>query len=41
MTNANRARIGRIVITLTAQGQVGNQVVRRTLVSEARPRNVP
>jgi prepilin-type N-terminal cleavage/methylation domain-containing protein len=41
MTDANRARIARIVITLTAEGRVGNQVFRRTLVSEARPRNVP
>jgi prepilin-type N-terminal cleavage/methylation domain-containing protein len=41
MTDVNRARIGRIVITLTAEGRVGNQVFRRTLVSEARPRNVP
>jgi prepilin-type N-terminal cleavage/methylation domain-containing protein len=41
MAPANRSRIGRIVITLTAEGRVGNQVFRRTLVSEARPRNVP
>jgi prepilin-type N-terminal cleavage/methylation domain-containing protein len=41
MTPADRARIGRVVITLTAEGRVGNEIVRRTLVSEARPRNVP
>jgi prepilin-type N-terminal cleavage/methylation domain-containing protein len=41
MTDADRARIGRIVITLTAEGRVGNQVFRRTLRSDARPRNVP
>jgi prepilin-type N-terminal cleavage/methylation domain-containing protein len=41
MADANRSRIGRIVITLTAEGRVGSQVFRRTLVSEARPRNVP
>jgi prepilin-type N-terminal cleavage/methylation domain-containing protein len=41
MPDADRTRIGRIVITLTAEGRVGNQVIRRTLVSEARPRNVP
>jgi hypothetical protein len=41
MVDANRSRIGRIVITLTAEGRVGSQVFRRTLVSEARPRNVP
>jgi prepilin-type N-terminal cleavage/methylation domain-containing protein len=41
MPPANRSRIGRIVITLTAQGQIGSQTFTRTLVSEARPRNVP
>jgi Tfp pilus assembly protein PilW len=41
MTNANRAKIARVVITITAQGQVGTQTFTRTLVSEARPRNVP
>ena len=41
MTDADRARIGRIVITLTAEGRVGSQVFRRTLRSDARPRNVP
>lgn len=41
MVEADRRRIGRVVITLTAEGRVGNEVVTRTLVSEARPRNVP
>lgn len=41
MTDVDRARIGRVVITLTASGRVGNQTIKRTLVSEARPRNVP
>jgi hypothetical protein len=41
MVDADRRRIGRVVITLTAEGRVGNEIVRRTLVSEARPRNVP
>jgi hypothetical protein len=40
MTDANRARIGRVLITMTARGTVGNQAITRTLVSEARPRNV-
>jgi type II secretory pathway component PulJ len=41
MTNANRSTIGRVVITITARGTVGSQTFTRTLVSEARPRNVP
>jgi hypothetical protein len=41
MTNANRTRIGRVLITITARGTVGSQTFTRTLVSEARPRNVP
>jgi hypothetical protein len=41
MPAAARAQIGRVVITLTVQGTVAGQTVRRTLVSEVRPRNVP
>jgi Tfp pilus assembly protein PilW len=41
MTNANRSTIGRVLITITARGTVGTQTFTRTLVSEARPRNVP
>jgi prepilin-type N-terminal cleavage/methylation domain-containing protein len=41
MVEADRRRIGRVLITLTAEGRVGNEIVKRTLVSEARPRNVP
>jgi hypothetical protein len=41
MTNANRTTIGRVVVTITARGTVGTQTLTRTLVSEARPRNVP
>ncbi len=41
LTDADRSRIGRVVITLTARGWVGGQSFTKTLVSEARPRNVP
>jgi prepilin-type N-terminal cleavage/methylation domain-containing protein len=41
MADAQRARIGRVVITMTARGTLGGQAITRTLVSEARPRNVP
>lgn len=41
LTDANRARIGRVVVTLTGQGTVGGQTFTKALVSEARPRNVP
>lgn len=41
MTPANRARIGRVIITITTQTTLGTQTISRTLVSEARPRNVP
>jgi hypothetical protein len=40
MTDVNRSRIGRVIVTMTARGSVGGQVITRTLVSEARPRNV-
>jgi predicted GNAT family N-acyltransferase len=40
MTDANRARIGRVVVTMTARGTIGGQTITRTLVSEARPRNL-
>lgn len=41
MANATRTPIGRIVITLTVQGTVLGQTFTKTMVSEARPRNVP
>jgi type II secretory pathway pseudopilin PulG len=41
MGDADRQRIARVVVTLTAQGSVGSQPFTRTWVSEARPRNVP
>lgn len=41
LTDANRARIGRIVITLTGRATAAGQTFTKTLVSEARPRNVP
>lgn len=41
MPEATRARIARVVLTLTAQGDVGGRTFTRTLVSEARARNVP
>ncbi len=41
MSDANRAMIGRVVITLTARGTVAGETFTKTLVSEVRPRNVP
>ncbi len=41
MSDANRATIGRVVITLTARGTVAGETFTKTLVSEVRPRNVP
>ncbi len=41
MGNANRTQIGRVVITLTVQGTVLGQTFTKTLISEARARNVP
>ena len=38
---ADRARISRVVITVTGRATVGGQTMTKTLTSEARPRNVP
>jgi type II secretory pathway component PulJ len=39
--DADRARVGRVLITLTARSTVGGQTITKSLTSEARPRNVP
>jgi type II secretory pathway component PulJ len=41
LSDVNRARVGRIVITLTARATIANETFTKTLVSEVRPRNVP
>jgi type II secretory pathway component PulJ len=38
---ADRARIARVVITITGRATIGGEVVTKTLRTEARPRNVP
>ena len=41
LTAADRARISRVVITVTGRATVSGQTMTKTLTSEARPRNVP
>jgi hypothetical protein len=44
LSDANRARISRVVVTITGRACVNascSDLVRKTLVSDARPRNVP
>lgn len=41
LPDVDRARVGRIVITLTARATIGGETLTKTLVSEVRPRNVP
>jgi hypothetical protein len=41
MSAADRERIARVVITVTGQATIGTDTIKRTLTSEARPRNVP
>ncbi len=41
LTPTDRARISRVEITLTGRATIGNQTLTKTLLSEARARNVP
>ncbi len=41
LSDANRARVRRVVITLTGRATISGQAVTKTLTSEARARNVP
>jgi len=41
LSDANRNRIRRVVITLTGRATISGQVVTKTLTSDARARNVP
>lgn len=41
LSSANRARIARVMITLTGRATVGGETLTKTLTSEARARNVP
>ena len=41
LSDANRARIRRVVITLTGRATIGGDVLTKTIVSDARGRNVP
>jgi hypothetical protein len=41
LTDAQRSRISRVVITMTGRATVGNQTLTKTLTSDARARNVP
>jgi hypothetical protein len=41
LTDADRERISRVVITLTGEVTVGGQTMKKTLTSDVRARNVP
>jgi hypothetical protein len=41
LTDAQRARVARVVVTLTGRATVGGEVMTKTLISDARARNVP
>jgi Tfp pilus assembly protein PilW len=41
LSDLNRARVRRVVITLTGQATIGSDVVKKTIMSDARARNVP
>jgi Tfp pilus assembly protein PilW len=41
LSDANRARIRRVKITLTGRATIGSEVVTKTITSDARGRNVP
>jgi hypothetical protein len=41
LSNAQRARIARVVITVTGRASIGGQVMTKTVTSDARARNVP
>ena len=41
LSDAQRARVARVLITVTGQATIGGQTLKKTLTSDARPRNVP
>jgi hypothetical protein len=41
LSDVNRARVRRVVITVTGQATIGSEILKKTLVSDARGRNVP
>jgi hypothetical protein len=41
LSDAQRARVARVLITVTGQATIGGQVLKKTVTSDARPRNVP
>ena len=41
LSNVQRARVARVVITLTGRATIGGQVLTKTVTSDARARNVP
>ncbi|HEX2502138.1 MAG TPA: hypothetical protein VHO73_11850 [Methylomirabilota bacterium] len=41
LTDAQRARVARVVVTLTGRATVGGEVMTKTVTSDARARNVP
>jgi len=41
LSDTNRARVRRVVVTLTGRATISGQVMTKTLTSEARARNVP
>ena len=41
LSDAQRARVARVLITVTGQATIGGQIVKKTVTSDARARNVP
>jgi type II secretory pathway component PulJ len=41
LTDLQRARVARVVVTLTGRATVGNETMTKTVTSDARARNVP
>lgn len=41
LSDAQRARVSRVVITVTGRATIGNEVLTKTVTSDARARNVP
>jgi hypothetical protein len=41
LSDAQRARVARVLITVTGQATIGGEILKKTVTSDARPRNVP
>jgi hypothetical protein len=41
LSDADRARIARVVVTITGRATIGGETIMKTLISDARGRNVP